>query len=270
MTNRFFLGAVGILLITGCPTRTVYYDAGTEAAGGETRDAGAGASGGAIGSSGSHGGVAGENGFTGVAGTSSGGGSVAGNGGAIGAASGHSGGPGGASGGVGATGAGGTASAGASGGSGPPTGGMAGGDPYARGYVVCGAVTACPLANGGRCCYAEMDQSSACQVAGATCEPVMASAGTYYAKTTVQCDSTSDCPAPQICCYTEVYIGRSTACADPSTCVDQPTPGPGGYATHRRQVCDPNTVAPTECLSGTCKVATTYSPALPPFIYLCL
>ncbi len=116
-----------------------------------------------------------------------------------------------------------------------------------------------------------MDQSSTCQAAGATCDPVPATtAGTYYIKTTIACDSASDCPSSQICCYTSVYIGSSTACMAASACVDAPPPGQGGYSTSRRQLCDPAKVVPSDCLSGTCKTATTFSQNLPSYLYLCL
>ncbi len=256
------------LVICGCPTRTIYYDAGPGDAGGQA-------------------GARGNSGAAGLAGHSSGGqGGQVGGGGSGGAAGGGSGGPGGGAGrpaganghgGAGALGGGGiaghgaggeAASGGIGGAAGAPMAG-AGGDPYIAGYVVCGSVAGCPLANSGKCCYAQMDQSSACQAAAASCEAVM-SGTTYYGKTTIQCDSSSDCAVGEICCYTEIYIGRSTACAVPSACVDAPPPGPGGYATYRRQVCDPNVVAPTECLSGSCKVATGFSQALPSYLYLCL
>jgi hypothetical protein len=266
MASRLLLGTCWLVLISGCPTRTVYYDAGMGATGGHGagEQAGAGGKAGAGGTagvaSGGRAGGGGEKASGGADGTS-----ARGSGGAAGNAGGTAG--GGTSGQAGAAAGGGgqsTGPAGGAGGSVVSVGGAAGSNRYASGSVLCGAVTACPLTNGGKCCYAQMDQSSACQVSAASCEPVM-SGTLYFAKTTIQCDSTSDCSAGQICCYTEIYIGRSTSCADPSACVDAPPPGPGGYTTYRRQVCDPNVVAPTECLSGSCKVATTYSQALPPY-----
>jgi hypothetical protein len=141
----------------------------------------------------------------------------------------------------------------------------------ASGYVVCGSVTECPLANGGQCCYTQMDESSACQGAGASCESVPATGpNPAQYKASIVCDSSNDCPSTEICCYSNVYIGSSTACMPASSCVDMPGSGPAGYTTYRRQVCDPTKVAPTECLSGTCQTATNYSTSLPPYLYLCL
>jgi hypothetical protein len=140
------------------------------------------------------------------------------------------------------------------------------------GSVVCGSVPECPLANSGQCCYSTMDQSSACQGAGATCESVPDSAkpGTYFVATTIACDSSSDCPSTQICCYTNVYVSSSTSCISAAACVDVPPPNPGGYNTYRRQTCDPSKIAPTECLSGTCQTGPTFNPELPSYLYLCL
>ena len=267
MNRRILLGTCWLLLTTsGCPTRTIYYDAGADASRGQsTGGPGGGAGRSAFGdasvaSNGGQGGLSRESDLGGVAGTSLGGlGAVGGEGKADGGASGQQGGGAdGAAGDLGAAGTGGTLATG--------TGGH---DSYEPGSVICGAVMECPVANGGKCCFAQMDQSSACQVAAATCESVM-SGTVYYTKTTIQCDSSSDCTGGQICCYSEMYVQRSTSCTDAAACVDAPPPGPGGYATHRRQVCDPNALAPTECLSGSCKVATSYSQVLPSYLYLCL
>ena len=135
--------------------------------------------------------------------------------------------------------------------------------------VVCGTITTCPVANGGKCCYSAMDQSSTCQGAAATCDPVPSGAGTYYVKTTITCDSSADCSGGEICCYTQMYITSAAVCMAASSCIDIPPPT-GGYATTRRQVCDPAMVAPSECLSGSCKPAPTLSQSLPPYLSLCL
>jgi hypothetical protein len=234
------------LVSLGCPTRVgPYVDAGIDSG-----------SGGDHGNGGSNDGGAG----TGEAGAG-GGAAKAGSGGAAGAADGSGGAggesAGGATGGSGAAGA--SGSAGSAGSSTP-------------GYTVCGSISNCPLTNGGQCCYSDMDQSSTCQGAGATCDPVpAAAAGMYYIKTTIACDSASDCPSSQICCYTSVYVESSASCMAASACVDvAPPPSTGGYATSRRQVCDPAKVAPSECLSGTCEMATTFSQNLPSYLYLCL
>ena len=92
----------------------------------------------------------------------------------------------------------------------------------------------------------------------------------YYVKTKTDCDSSSDCSGGEICCLSEFYISRSTACMTASLCVDVPAAGPGGYTTYRRQVCDPALVAPTDCLVGTCKTAVTYRQDAPPYLYVCL
>jgi hypothetical protein len=168
-------------------------------------------------------------------------------------------------------------SAGATGGTGDAGGGAGGMDAAAgpdgarvSGYVVCGSVTDCPLVNGVRCCYTQMDESSACQSASATCESVGPSNATApNIRTSIVCDSSNDCASNEICCYSNMYINSSTACVPASSCVDMP-PGAGGYTTYRRQVCDPAKVAPTECLSGTCQTGTNYGPFMPPYLYLCL
>ena len=276
LLNRGSLAPLLVLLI-GCGSATIASrdgggTGGNEATGGTAPGTGGGAAGvsggtggnsGAAGSGpggasgGAAGGLGGATGGAGVAGATGGAG-VAGTGGGAGAAGtdGGAAGAGGATGGSGAAGTGGSA-------------GTAGS--LTPGYVVCGSVSNCPVTSGGQCCYSNMDQSSTCQAAGATCDPVPATtAGTYYIKTTIACDSASDCPSGQICCYTSVYIGSSTACMAASACVDAPPPGMGGYSTSRRQLCDPTKVVPSECLSGTCKTATTFSQDLPSYLYLCL
>jgi hypothetical protein len=135
------------------------------------------------------------------------------------------------------------------------------------GSVVCGTVAACPLANNGQCCYTASDSSAVCQASGATCESTMSGSGsTYTIRATLQCDSSSDCSGGQICCYSQVYVGNYTACMTAAACVTSPATG-GGYTTYRYQVCDPNQVAPTECLTGTCKPTT--STDLPAYFHTC-
>jgi hypothetical protein len=248
------LTVLGLALTSlACPTRPASKDAddatsGSGGAGDASGTAGSGSSGASGVAGAGSGGVSGASGAAGA-----GGGGVSGASGAAGATSG---GPGGASGGAGSD----AGVAGTAGGAGslPP------------GYVVCGSVSSCPLASGGQCCYSSMDQSSTCQGAGATCDPVATGSGTYYIKTTIACDSSNDCPSNQICCYRSIYIGSETACMAASACVDAPPPSPGGYSTTRRQVCDPTKIAPSECLAGTCKTATTLSQSLPSYLNLCL
>ncbi len=254
-----------VLVATGCPTRVVTYaDGGRDtipASGGAGGRTAPGAGGGA--GKGEIGGQAGAS-TSGEGGHAAAGG-VGGSNPYVGGASGSAGSAGtaAASGQAGASGAGGMA------GVGPPVGGAGGFGNESSGTVVCGQVAACPLKDGGRCCYSAMDQSSACQGFAATCEPVPATGGMYYVKTTIGCDSSNDCAAGEICCYTQLYISSSTACMTPSSCVDVPPPT-GGYNTYRRQVCDPTRIAPTECLSGSCKAAPTYSQNLPAYLHLCL
>jgi hypothetical protein len=238
-----------------CPTRTVPTEGSDGMAG----------TGGNIDAGSDRGGASGAGGVSGAGGNggASGAGGVSGKGGAGGA-----GGASGKDGAGGVGGAGGTAGAGAGAVAGT-TG--AGGSGFASGYVVCGSVTNCPLGNGGQCCYFDMDQSSACQGVGGTCESVVP-VGTNpgYERTSIACDSTNDCASNEICCYSNIYVGSSTACAPAASCVDMSSSTPFGYTTYRRQVCDPYKVAPTECLSGTCQKATNYSTSLPPYLYLCL
>jgi hypothetical protein len=237
-----------LVLLLGCGSATV--NGGTGGSGGGSAGVG-GATGGKGGAAGSN--VNGTGGAAGAAGTSGGAGAAgAGAAGTNGGASGS--GTGGAAGGAGATG----------------TAGAGGDGSRTAGVVVCGSVDNCPITSGGQCCYSDMDKSSTCQASGATCDPVQdGSTGSYYIKTTIACDSSNDCPSSQICCYTSVYIGSNTACMAASACVDSPAPT-GGYATSRRQVCDPTKVVPSECLSGTCKAAMNFSARLPSYLYLCL
>ncbi len=283
------------LLATACPTRVVTDDTGGGGSGGSSPPSGGAAGLGIGGAAGSHpggqgaapppggggssagtagsttreGGRAGEGGVAGPG--AMGGTSTAGAGGqAAGGANSQPGGSGGSGGSQGGGGLAGQSGLGGAAGAGSSIGGSGGSSSPSSGSVVCGQVTNCPLNGGGRCCYSAMDQSSACQGPGATCDAVPASTpGTYYVKTTIACDSSNDCAAGEICCYTQLYISSSTACMAAASCVDVTGPT-GGYNTYRRQVCDPARVAPTECLSGSCKTATTYSQNLPSYLYLCL
>jgi hypothetical protein len=248
------------LTTAACPTRTIPSDNGD----GMVETGGSVDSGSDRGGASGAGGTGGATGMGGVAGA----GASAGKGGASAT--------GGMTGTAGAIGTGGVTGQGGVNGTGGGTGAVGGaagggGSGFVSGYVMCGSVTSCPLASGGQCCYSEIDRSSACQGVSASCESVVPmGANPGHERTTIVCDSTNDCPSNEICCYSNIYVGSSTACSPAASCVDVSPPGPGGYWTYRRQVCDPSRVAPTECLSGTCQTATNYSVSLPPYLYLCL